>query len=110
MVRKQVYIEAHQERRLKARARLLGVTEAEIIRRSLERGLGEVSPQRPDPAAWARIARYVRTRRAKSGRRPVKAWTREELYALTPLSPPREGGVRASSCSRTIPLTGRAQT
>jgi hypothetical protein len=81
MIRKQVYIEPHQERRLKARAKLLGVTEAEIIRQSLERGLGEVSPQHPDPAAWARIARYIQTRRTRSGRRPVKAWRRGELYA-----------------------------
>ena len=81
MIRKQVYIEDHQERRLKARAKLLGVTEAEIIRRSLDRGLGEVSPQRPDPTAWARIARYIRTRRTKGGRRPATTWTRDELHA-----------------------------
>jgi hypothetical protein len=81
MIRKQVYIEPHQERRLKARAKLLGVTEAEIIRQSLDRGLGEVSPQHPDPAAWTRITRYIRTRRTKAGRRPVRAWKRHELYA-----------------------------
>jgi hypothetical protein len=81
MIRKQVYIEPHQERRLKARAKLLGVTEAEIIRQSLERGLGEVSPKHPDPAAWARIVRYIRARPSRSGRRPVKAWKREDLYA-----------------------------
>jgi hypothetical protein len=81
MIRKQVYIEPHQERRLKARAKLLGVTEAEIIRQSLERGLGEVNAQHPDPTAWARISRYIRTRRTKSGRRPVRPWRRDELYA-----------------------------
>ncbi len=81
MVRKQVYIEDHQERRLKARAKFLGITEAEIIRRSLERGLGEVSPQRPDPAGWARVVRYIRTRRAKRGRRHTTAWRRDDLYA-----------------------------
>ena len=81
MIRKQVYIEPHQERRLKARAKLLGVTEAEIIRQSLERGLGEVSPQHQDPVAWARIVRYIRTRRTRAGRRPVKAWRRDDLYA-----------------------------
>ncbi len=81
MIRKQVYIEPHQERRLKARAKLLGLTEAEIIRQSLERGLGEGRAQHPDPAAWARISRYIRARRTKSPRRPAKPWRRDELYA-----------------------------
>ena len=36
MVRKQVYIEPRHERLLKTRAKQLGVTEAELIRRSLE--------------------------------------------------------------------------
>ena len=80
MVRKQVYIEEHQERRLKQRAKLLGVTEAQLIRQSLDRGLEEVSPRRPDPVAWARIERYLATRRTKPGTAATGRWTRDELH------------------------------
>lgn len=81
MVRKQVYIEERQELRLKQRAELLGVTEAELIRRSLDRGLDDLSARRPDPAAWARIERYIRSRRVKRGQPATRRWTRDELHA-----------------------------
>ncbi|MGH7331355.1 MAG: hypothetical protein ACREKS_01145 [Candidatus Rokuibacteriota bacterium] len=79
MVRKQVYIEEHQERWLKASAKALGVTEAELIRQSLERGLGQLTPPRPDPA-WARVERFIDRRRAKVRARPAERWTRDDLY------------------------------
>ena len=57
MIRKQVYIEPHQERLLKERARQLDVTEAELSRRSLEQGLTGMVPRRPDPEAPSRTSR-----------------------------------------------------
>jgi hypothetical protein len=52
-VRKQLYIADDQERRLKRRARELGVSEAELVRRALEAALAHegVSLPRPDPDA-----------------------------------------------------------
>ena len=48
MVRKQVYIRADQEERLKAAAAVAGVTEAEIIRRGIELALGEGTESREE--------------------------------------------------------------
>lgn len=81
MIRKQVYIESRHERVLKERAREYGLTEAELIRRALDRGLGPQPASTPDPHAWKEIRRYIARRR-----RPVKAaakrrrWTRDSLY------------------------------
>ncbi len=80
MIRKQVYIEPGQERRLKTLARELGVTEAELIRRGLDRGLGEVTELHPDPAAWEEVERYILARMRRGRLRGKRRWTREELY------------------------------
>jgi len=55
MVRKQVYIEPEQDERLKRRAEQLGVTESELIRRSIDQftRLGAHPPR--DPAAGERL-------------------------------------------------------
>ena len=58
MIRKQLYIEARQEQALKARARELGVTEAEIVRDALARALNE--PATINPTEAARAARIKR--------------------------------------------------
>ena len=44
MVRKQFFITAEQKRRIKARAALTGVSEAEIIRRGIDRELEQALP------------------------------------------------------------------
>jgi hypothetical protein len=80
MIRKQVYIEPHQERLLKERARQLDVTEAELIRRSLEQGLTGMVPRRPDPAAWRDLMRFFRRRMRMKVRQEPRRWTRDELY------------------------------
>ncbi len=79
MVRKQVYIEAGQDARLKRRAAELGVTEAELIRRSLER-LGHAPGLPPDPRAWAEARAVIVRRLHLEAPQTGRAWTREELY------------------------------
>ncbi len=49
MVRKQLYLANDQERRLKRRARELGVSEAELVRRALEAALVDDAPTLPRP-------------------------------------------------------------
>ena len=80
MIRKQLYIEPAQERVLKRRARELGVTEAELLRRSLD--LVETGPLegRPDPAAWRLEKEYIRRRRRIRVPAGERGWTRDELY------------------------------
>jgi len=78
MIRKQLYIEPHQDALLKKRARLEGVTEAELVRRALEAHLGRVSA-RKDPAAWEKEKAFIASRRG-AGRGRRRSWRREDLY------------------------------
>ena len=85
MIRKQIYIEAHQDLRLKRRARERGVTEAEIIREALDEvhtrtgGRG----RRPglDPVAARKAVAFMRALAARGSKGPAgRRWTRESLY------------------------------
>lgn len=87
MVRKQVYIEKRQDELLERRARELGVSEAELVRRGIDQVCGVAIPasrrwwSAPDPNAWEREKEYIRKHR--SGPVPQtkdRGWTREELY------------------------------
>ena len=82
MVRKQIYIHQRQEIRLKQLAEARGVSEAEIIRRALERELGGEIP-RPVPAdrsAWQELTAFLEARHATTkGRQPYR-WNRQEIY------------------------------
>jgi hypothetical protein len=49
MVRKQLYISDDQERRLKRRARALGMSEAELVRRALDAALADENAALPQP-------------------------------------------------------------
>ena len=80
MVRKQVYIEPRHERLLKTRAKQLGVTEAELIRRSLEQTLTAPGVVRRDPEAWESFMQSVRRRMRLRVRPSRRTWTRDELY------------------------------
>lgn len=80
MIRKQVYIEARQERLLKTLAKDLRVTEAELIRRGIDRGLDRMAGARPDPAAWSEAERYILARMRKGTIKRKRRWTREDLY------------------------------
>ena len=80
MVRKQVYIEPRQERLLKERAKKYGVTEADLIRQAIDRGLERTAPQVPDPEAWKQVERFIERRRTGRLRQRKRTWTRDELY------------------------------
>jgi hypothetical protein len=81
MIRKQVYLEPHQDRLLKSRARQLGVTEAELIRQSLEQTLAApATPARPSVEAWQAFMRSVRRRMRGRVKQAPRAWARDELY------------------------------
>lgn len=80
MIRKQVYIEPRQEQLLKALARKLGVTEAELIRQGIDRGLQHGAEFRPDPAAWKKVERFILARMRKGALTGKRRWTREDLY------------------------------
>ena len=82
MIRKQIYLDPAQEAVLKHRARELGVSEAELIRRCLD-AVGQQEVPRPlNPQAWADELAFLRHRVASVPSRTARrSWTREELYA-----------------------------
>ena len=79
MIRKQVYIEPRQERLLKERARRYRVTEADLIRQAIDRGLERTALSIPDPEAWKAFKRRIAPKKGEPPR-SVRRWTRNELY------------------------------
>jgi hypothetical protein len=85
-IRKQVYIESHQDRILKKKARELGITEAELVRRALEAHLEIGIASGRDMAAWEKEKSFIVSRielghekgRALQGGR--RTWRRDEFY------------------------------
>jgi hypothetical protein len=80
MVRKQVYIERHQEALLKRRARELGITEAALIRRGIELVAGSPLPPWQDLAAWAEARALMERRKEIAAPQTGRGWSRNELY------------------------------
>jgi len=80
MKRKQVYIHADQDQRLRALALRNGATESQLLRAGIDRILAEPLPQAPDHQAWVKsrdfIDSLIRRGPVKGGRR----WTREEAH------------------------------
>ena len=80
MIRKQVYITAEQEALLKHRARALGVTEAELVRRGIEMA-GRTTTSLPrDREAWEELKEAMKQRMRLKVPQTGRSWTREELY------------------------------
>lgn len=80
MVRKQVYIEHRQERRLKRQAQYLGVSEADIVRRGLDLALGQSDEGFRDTEAWKEELRFIKKRARLPALGRKRTWTREDLY------------------------------
>ena len=84
MVRKQLYIADDQERRLKRRARKLGVSEAELVRRALDAVLADEDATLPRPDREETVAGLLATIE-RIGRRSAfpAAWkfSRQEAYS-----------------------------
>jgi len=82
MIRKQLYITEAQAEALTARARDLGISEAELIRRALDAFLtaspAESSQRQP---ALDRLLAHTRDLANLHRLRETGKWNREELYA-----------------------------
>ncbi|MFO8150665.1 MAG: hypothetical protein R6T93_10225 [Trueperaceae bacterium] len=83
MIRKQLYIEPHQEEALKRRSRELGVSEAELVRRALDAALAGDPATLRHPGQAHAAERLVATldRIARTGAVAPEAYDREGLYA-----------------------------
>lgn len=80
MVRKQVYIEPAQEVSLKKQAKKLGITEAEIIRRAIDRQMVQLVPALRDLSAWEREKEFIAERMAGKPLPGGRKFKREEAY------------------------------
>jgi hypothetical protein len=85
MIRKQIYITGEQDAALKTRARSLGATESDVIRRGLDRELAVDEATALRTAAWERLKAGMleRTEQARrEGWEGVggRTWTRDDIY------------------------------
>jgi CO/xanthine dehydrogenase Mo-binding subunit len=80
MVRKQIYLEPEQDKTLKERAKALGISTAELIRRRItDPGRGVASfPTRPE--AWEEELHFIAERARLADLKKTRGWTRDELY------------------------------
>jgi sensor domain CHASE-containing protein len=79
-IRKQIYIEAHQENLLKAIAQKAGISEAEIIRQAIDLHIGSITPDQRDIAAWEAEKKFIEQHRTRLPLTGGRDWGREELY------------------------------
>ena len=84
MVRKQIYIQEGQEVLLKRISKARGISEAELIRRAIDREATGEKPQllAPDQAAWGEILRLVRSRKAIPAGSRAYRWRRQDAYEV----------------------------
>ena len=80
MIRKQVYIEPLQNVNLKKQAKKLGITEAEIVRRAIDRQMALLVPGLRDPSAWQREKAFIAQRIAGKPLSGGRKFRREEAY------------------------------
>lgn len=80
MIRKQVYIEALQNEIIKQRARMLGITEAEVIRRAIDRQVDVFPSHIRDLSAWEREKEFISRRMSGAPVSKRRRFRREEIY------------------------------
>ncbi len=81
LLRKQVYLERSQDRRLKRRAAQEQVPEADVIRRAIDLGLERMGAESmPREAARKKLIAFIDDLVKKGPLRGGRKWTREELY------------------------------
>lgn len=82
MIRKQVYIQARQQKTLRRLSELRGISEAELIRQAIDHQIGGTSAAFfSDATAWeeARALMLALLDAGAEGRQP-REWRREDLY------------------------------
>jgi|CXWK01.1.fsa_nt_gi hypothetical protein len=86
-VRKQIYLDHAQEVQLKRLALATGLSEAELIRRTLNLHLGLLPSSQPrDLSAWEEEKRFIKEWMAQGPVAGGRTWKREDLYDRQVLS------------------------
>ncbi|MBW4588399.1 ribbon-helix-helix domain-containing protein [Aetokthonos hydrillicola Thurmond2011] len=79
-IRKQIYIEPHQEHLLKTIAQQTGVSEAEIIRQAINLHIGNITDPQTNIAAWESELAFINSRKNLTPLPGGRDWQREDLY------------------------------
>jgi hypothetical protein len=79
-VRKQVYIQARQERLLKRVAKKTGLREAEIFRRALDEHFRALESAEARRDAWERVDALIAQLSAEGPVAGGRTWRRADLY------------------------------
>jgi len=80
MKRKQVYIQADQDQRLRALARRNRTTESHLLREGINRILAEPLPQAPNHQAWLKSREFIDSLIRRGPVKGGRSWTREEAH------------------------------
>jgi len=80
MIRKQIYLEAGQDKLLKRLARRQHISEAEFIRRSLEAQIEAFKRQQEREALWAKEDAFIRQLMDQGPVPGGRNWRRQDLY------------------------------
>ncbi|MBR8834308.1 MAG: ribbon-helix-helix domain-containing protein [Stigonema ocellatum SAG 48.90 = DSM 106950] len=79
-IRKQIYIEPHQEHLLKTIAQQTGVSEAEIIRQAIDLHIGNITHPQTNIAAWETELAFINSRKNLTPLPGGRDWHRVDLY------------------------------
>jgi hypothetical protein len=81
LIRKQLYITRRQENYLKLKAKEMGVTEAEIVRESLDKAAYQIEYPRNSMEKWQEERSFIYERIAgRKTDQKERTWKREDLY------------------------------
>lgn len=80
MIRKQLYLSADQNFILKETAREMGITEAELVRRAIDRHIDTFKWQKKDSKAWAKERKFIQQWIKQGPVNGRRTWKREDLY------------------------------
>jgi hypothetical protein len=79
-IRKQIYIDPGQEKLLKRSAKRTGLSEAEIIRKALDVGIGAIVSISPRADIWVSELAYINRLMKKGPARGGRNWNRDDLH------------------------------
>ena len=81
MVRKQIYLTNKQVQAIRKRAKSIGVSESEFIRRAIDQGLYQSSfTSQPDPSALDAIEAFIKNLKEKQPEGEPIQFNRDEIY------------------------------
>lgn len=79
MIRKQIYMTRRIDRLVKEQAERLGYSQAEVIRKALEK-VFDVKDEGPELEAWRELKRFLEERSNLKTEPHGRCWKREDLY------------------------------